>query len=371
MAVLSPAGRQTAVLVAVISLLVGSALAPVVADTAVAQQTRPGADNTVTRVEVSENGSARWTIRIRTRLDTDQRVDRYTAFQSRFRNDAARYLDPFRSRIRGVVANAANATGRQMRATNFTASTSIQEIPQRWGVVTYAFTWTSFAVERNGRVVVGDVFQGGFFLARNDTIQIVGPDGYEVSRADPSPDSRETDMVAWDGREDFADVRPRVVFVPSAEQTSGQDPATSPDTSSTVGGTTPQTIGGSAIAGVVAVVLLGLAGVVMYSRRTGDTEGPDGLSESPGGQAEASPTAGGDVGSDGTETEETVLTDEERVLELLDANGGRVRQAAIAEEFDWSASKTSRVVGRLADEESVEKLQLGRENLVALPDERD
>jgi uncharacterized membrane protein len=46
-----------------------------------------------------------------------------------------------------------------------------------------------------------------------------------------------------------------------------------------------------------------------------------------------------------------------------------MRQAVIAEEFDWSASKTSRVVGRLSDEGSVEKLQLGRENLVTLPDE--
>jgi Uncharacterized membrane-associated protein/domain len=63
------------------------------------------------------------------------------------------------------------------------------------------------------------------------------------------------------------------------------------------------------------------------------------------------------------------LTDEERVRELLELNGGRIRQADIAAEFDWSDSKTSRVVGRMADDGSVEKLQLGRENLVALPDE--
>ncbi|MFC3958984.1 helix-turn-helix transcriptional regulator [Halovivax cerinus] len=59
----------------------------------------------------------------------------------------------------------------------------------------------------------------------------------------------------------------------------------------------------------------------------------------------------------------------ERVLDLLEANGGRIRQAEIAEECDWSASKTSRVVGELVDEGVVEKLQLGRENLVSMPDE--
>jgi uncharacterized membrane protein len=369
MAVLSPAGRQTVISVAIISLLIGSALAPVAADAAVAQQTQPDADNTVTRIEVFENGSARWTIQIRTRLDTDQRVNEYTAFQSRFRNDTAQYLGPFRSRMRGVVANAENATGRQMRATNFTAATSIQEVPRRWGVVTYAFTWTNFAAQENGQVIVGDIFQGGFFLAANDTIQIIGPDGSEVSRVDPNPDSREVDMVTWNGREDFTDAHPRVVFTPLSEQTTGDSAATRSDAPASGGGTPLQDIGGIAVAGIVAVVLLGLGGAVLYGRRNGDTDDPDGPAERTGGQAGAAPTAGQDVGRDGRETQEAVLTDEERVLELLNANGGRIRQAAIAEEFDWSASKTSRVVGRLADEGSVEKLQLGRENLVTLPDE--
>ena len=369
MAVLSPAVRQTVISVAVISLLAGSTLAPVAADTAVAQQTQPDADNTVTRIEVFENGSARWTIQIRTRLDTSQRVNEYTAFQSRFRNDTPEYLGPFRSRMRGVVANAENATGRQMRATNFTASTSIQEVPRRWGVVTYDFTWTNFAAQESGQVIVGDIFQGGFFLTANDTIQIVGPDGYEARRADPNPDSRETDIVTWHGREDFADAHPRVVFAPLSEQTTGNDTEKTSDTPSSGGGTPLQDIGGIAIAGIVVVVLLGLGGAVMYGRRNSDTDDSDGLTKRTGGQAGEAPTGDRNLGPDGRETQEAVLTDEERVLELLNANGGRMRQAAIAEEFDWSASKTSRVVGRLSDEGSVEKLQLGRENLVTLPDE--
>ena len=369
MAVLSPAGRQTVVSVAVISLLIGSALAPVAGDTAVAQQTQPDADNTVTRIEVFENGSARWTIQIRTRLDTDRRVNEYTKFQSRFRNDTSQYLGPFRSRMRGVVANAEDATGRQMQASNFTASTSIQEVPRRWGVVTYAFTWTNFAAQENGQVIVGDIFQGGFFIAANDTIQIVGPDGYGVTRVDPNPDSRDIDVVTWNGREDFADARPRVVFAPSTEQTGEKDSEPSSDEPSNAGGTPLQDIGGLALVGIVAVVLLGLGGAVMYGRRNGDTVDPDGPAERTDGHAGGPPTTGRADGPDGHETQEAVLTNEERVLELLNANGGRLRQAAIAEEFDWSPSKTSRVVGRLSDEESVEKLQLGRENLVTLPDE--
>jgi hypothetical protein len=235
--------------------------------------------------------------------------------------------------------------------------------------VTYDFTWTNFAARENGQVIVGDIFQGGFFLAANDTIQLVGPDGYEVSRVDPNPDSREIDMVTWNGREDFADAHPRVVFTPSSEQTGGNDSDTNSDGPSDARGTPLQDIGGLAIAGIVVVVLLGLGGAVVYGRRNVDTDDPDGPAERTGGRAGTPPATGRDAGPDAHETQEAVLTDEEQVLELLNANGGRMRQAAIAEEFDWSASKTSRVVGRLSDEGSVEKLQLGRENLVTLPDE--
>lgn len=369
MAVVSPAGRQTVISVAVISLLVGSALVPVTADTAVAQQTQPDADNTVTRIQVFENGSARWTIQIRTRLDTDRRVNEYTTFQSRFRNDTAQYLDPFRSRMRGVVANAENATGRQMQATNFTATTSIQEVPRRWGVVTYDFMWTNFAARENGQVIVGDIFQGGFFIAANDTIQIVAPDRYEVSRVDPNPDSREIDTVLWNGREDFPEAHPRVVFASSTEQTGENSSNTSPDAQSNGRETLLQNLGALAIVGIVAIVLFGLGGAIIYGRHTGDTDDPAGPVEKTGGQTRKPQRTDRDVGPDGHETQGEVLTDEERVLELLDANSGRMRQAAIAEEFDWSPSKTSRVVGRLSEEGSVEKLQLGRENLVTLPDE--
>ncbi|WP_394357381.1 helix-turn-helix transcriptional regulator [Halorubrum alkaliphilum] len=44
----------------------------------------------------------------------------------------------------------------------------------------------------------------------------------------------------------------------------------------------------------------------------------------------------------------------------------RMRQSAIVEELDWSKSKTSRVLSRMADEGDVEKLRIGRENVIDL-----
>ena len=54
---------------------------------------------------------------------------------------------------------------------------------------------------------------------------------------------------------------------------------------------------------------------------------------------------------------------------LLRDRDGYMKQSEIAETLDWSPSKTSRTVSRLADEDRVEKLRIGRENVVSLPDE--
>lgn len=51
-----------------------------------------------------------------------------------------------------------------------------------------------------------------------------------------------------------------------------------------------------------------------------------------------------------TATGAGVMTVRERVRELLEANDGRIRQTAIADEFDWSASKTSRVIENMVED---------------------
>jgi hypothetical protein len=62
------------------------------------------------------------------------------------------------------------------------------------------------------------------------------------------------------------------------------------------------------------------------------------------------------------------LSDEQRVHALVDDRGGRVRQSVIVEETGWSKSKVSRVLSEMADEGSIEKITIGRENLIAHPD---
>jgi uncharacterized membrane protein len=87
----------------------------------------------------------------------------------------------------------------------------------------------------------------------------------------------------------------------------------------------------------------------------------------------------GAAGADGTTTgaddpvagepwHDELLSNEERVLSLLEHNDGRMKQQAIAAELEWSDAKTSQVIGKMREAEAVETFRLGRENVVSLPD---
>jgi uncharacterized membrane protein len=56
------------------------------------------------------------------------------------------------------------------------------------------------------------------------------------------------------------------------------------------------------------------------------------------------------------------------VEHLLEQNGGRMRQADIVSETGWSDAKVSQLLSAMADEDRIDKLRLGRENLISFPD---
>ncbi len=64
-----------------------------------------------------------------------------------------------------------------------------------------------------------------------------------------------------------------------------------------------------------------------------------------------------------------LLSDEERVEHLLKQNGGRMKQATIVKETNWSNAKVSQLLSAMNENNSVNKLRIGRENLITLPGE--
>lgn len=61
-----------------------------------------------------------------------------------------------------------------------------------------------------------------------------------------------------------------------------------------------------------------------------------------------------------------VLTNRERVIRILDLNGGRVWQADIVDRTGWSKAKVSRVLSKMEADGAITRFRNGREKVVCL-----
>lgn len=79
-----------------------------------------------------------------------------------------------------------------------------------------------------------------------------------------------------------------------------------------------------------------------------------------------------DVTADPPPTDPTPepLTDEDRVLALLREHGGRMKQTRIVDETDWSKAKVSRLLSSMTEDGTIDKLSIGRENIISLDGHR-
>lgn len=330
-------------------------------DTPQSLSTAQDFDRVQFRITAHENGSAQWTFHYERTLDSDSERQQFETFADEFNeNDSEIYTD-FKEQARSLVQNGQNETGREMNATNFEKKAEIQGLDNNVGVVEMSFTWTNFTEPDGDRLVLGDVFAGGLYLAPNQSLVIEASDGLAFSDVEPNPDQFESETIAesesvtWIDEHEFTDSRPRVVFVPASEQNAGGIGGTS-------GNGDPEFM---MLAGLVLVLL----GGTVYAWRQGGFDLPSIGNDRPGaGAAEA--TTASPSGSGGSihpaVSDEELLTDEARVKKLLEENGGRMKQVNIVEDTGWSKSKVSMLLSEMAEDDEISKLRVGRENIISL-----
>jgi hypothetical protein len=343
-------------------------------------------DRTEFRIQVYENGSARWTFTFVRRLDSADERTAFEEYATRFETEETDLYTNFQTNARELTARGTNETGREMAATSFTRAAFVDEglagSGDERGIVRISFLWTSFAAKEGDRVVVGDVFEGGFYIGPNQALVFAPGPGMAFESVDPTPDSQgnpeslaASDSVTWEGEESFPDQRPRLVFVPEGSaggSQAGSSTATGAGTSTgaPAGGDGVGMLGWLALA--VALALGGGAGYAYRSGRVGGdggaaaTEAADGTD---GGGAAAEVADGADGGAAAGAADigdEELMSDEDRVVSMLEERGGRMKQVNIVEETGWSKSKVSMLLSDMEEEGQLSKLRVGRENIVSL-----
>ncbi|MFC3957506.1 helix-turn-helix transcriptional regulator [Halovivax cerinus] len=301
-----------------------------------------GFDRVTTRIDVAENGSATVTVTYRYLRSDNESDDEWVEVRDDVEANPERYLDGERDRWNDTVAAGRNATGREMATSEFAIRTGEGMTPQPYGDVIVTFRWSSFAeVEPKWIGDAGDALVQ-FALEDDATLRISWPEGYSLQAVAPEPDESEREtVVGWHGDEtDFLEDEPRVTAYPDGPPPRASDP---PEPTRSV---LPLLVAG------VGIVVLA-TGVLWWARR--DDEEP----RAPMTDADDAPTVA---------PPPDLMSNEERVLTLLDANGGRMKQQTVISELDWTEAKTSQVVGDLREDGDIEVFRLGRENVLALPD---
>ena len=343
----------------------GSAASPASIDTAVAptatepiaQTTSDGAalaaegvsePTTTMEVALQPDRSADWTVTVAYDLRTDDQQTAFDELAAAYRDGEADF-GPTAALYENLAARASAATDREMTVEN----PSYDAVRRgTTGRLELSFTWTNFLADAGDeQLVFNDALStpSGTWLSTledGQVLRITTPRGYAITSANvPFADN----TVEIEGPRTFsANDHIRITFEESV-------------------------FGAGALRFVgIAVILAALfIGVAVLLRRNDSLAVRERVLPDDGDDGDADPTAAAPAEEpaepDPPEEDLSLLADDERVERLLERNGGRMRQADIVEETNWSDAKVSQLLSSMADDGRVSKLRIGRENLITLP----
>ncbi len=298
---------------------------------------------TTFEVALQPDRSADWTVTVTYDLQTDDQQAAFDELATAYQDGTAT-VGPTASLYENLAAQADAATGREMEIEDQSYDAVRRGTTGR---LELSFTWTAFLAAEEERLVFNDVLStpSGTWLStlgENQVLRITTPRGYAITSAsEPFADN----TVEIEGPRRFdSDDHIRIIFEESV-------------------------FGAGAIrfVGVAVILAAMIIGVALLLNRS-DRAVRERVLPGDGDDA-AAPTATTEepVDTDPPEEDLSLLADDERVERLLERNGGRMRQAAIVEETNWSDAKVSQLLSSMADADRVSKLRIGRENLITLP----
>jgi len=314
------------------------------------------APSTTMTINLRSDQSADWQVVVEYELTSELERDVFSDVAADFESGTATDgLDV--SLYENIAALSSERTGRTMRIQDVDRSSSLEGDTGR---LSLSFTWTEFLREDGEKLVFNDALRtptdDSWLTSISETqeIRVTTPRGYAITSANVAF-SDNTVTVTGPHTFDSED-HIRITLEPSR-----------------FADTSAQLLGAAV---VVAAAII--SGALLLRRQDDgiDAEINGGATmEANGGVDTVEPTARPESGDeidpepDGTEPQKdlSLLADDERVLRLLERNGGRMRQAKIVSETKWSDAKVSQLLSSMADDGEIEKLRIGRENLISLP----
>ncbi|MCK4433693.1 MAG: hypothetical protein KAV48_07140 [Methanomicrobia archaeon] len=281
-----------------------------------------------THIIIYEDGSAFW--ELETRFELKNEADRtfFEDYIGALEEEKDVMIEEKKMEIEDIINKLNLTTKRSMKIENLDLTYGIVEtINKNYGVVKLQFLWHGFA-ERNGdKLLIGDVFLGGYYLNKNETMVIDFPQNYIYEYVYPLPDETRTSSLIWYGPKSFGEKEPTLILsrfeIKSTETKSSAEEQE--------GGKERDYLF------IILIFVIGILFIVLFivKIRKGKIE-------------------------------EDIFFDEDIIVDLLKKKGGKCLQNYIVEETGFSKSKISQVLNDMERKGVIRKKKIGRHNLIIL-----
>jgi uncharacterized membrane protein len=169
-------------------------------------------ETTTIIIHIDTTGSALWIVETRLVLTTQEDERLFDEFQKDETLKEGKLSD-FKERMNLLLEKIKYSRQRSMNMTDFDIFLGKETtVTKTYGVIQLRFMWEGFAVLEGDTIIMGDVFEGGYYLSRNEILVVELPDNYHVVTVSPNPDQQKRSTLIWEGPMNFVSEEPAVVI---------------------------------------------------------------------------------------------------------------------------------------------------------------
>ena len=286
---------------------------------------KPQESRDTTHITICADGSAFWELETRFELKTEVDRNFFKDYVEALEEEKSTMIEEKRAEIEDIINKLKLTVKRNMEIEDLDLNYGVIEtVNKTYGVVKFQFLWKGFAEVEGDKLLIGDVFLGGYYLDKNETMIIDFPENFLCEHVFPSPDEIRKTTLIWYGPKDFGEKEPSIIL---------SEHKVSTETNISKKTEEDNQIGYLiVIAGIILFII-----VYFLKIRKKNIE-------------------------------EDFFMDEDIVINILNKNGGKCFQNKIVEESGFSKSKISNIINKMEKDGKITKKKIGRNNLIILND---
>jgi predicted transcriptional regulator len=266
-------------------------------------------------IKIYEDGSALWNLETRFELKTQADINFFNEYMAALEEDKEFIIQQKKDSLQNIVNTVAYSSGREMSIENISLNYQIIDyINKKYGEVNIKFLWTGFSLKEMDMLKIGDAFSEGSYIKNGEVLVIEYPESYSINSVYPEPNEKRENSLLWYGPKILLENEPRVILEKKSLINSMN----------------------ILLFGIICILVIFIALIYFFVISKKNKNAP------------------------------IMLSDHEKVTNILRSSGGKCFQNDIVSQSGMSKSKISQIISEMEKNELIAKQKYGKNNLIIL-----